>query len=236
MGTYPVSPREDFLAWCNAHTQTFIDHAAAIGATPAQTAGFKVATENAANALTDLDIARGAAESATANTNLKFAELRKKAAEMVRSIRTFAENTGNPGVYVIANIPAPQPPQPAPPPAQPTDLTVSLDPTSGAPVLVWKASNPAGTQGTSYIIRRRTAVAADFEFVGVTGAKKFTDDSFFAGPDMVQYTVQGQRSDVAGPVSPIFTINFGRVGGGGGGGMGIVSTMLEGAPEVRVAA
>lgn len=31
----------------------------------------------------------------------------------------------------------------------------------------------------------------------------------------MQYTVQGQRADAAGPVSQIFTANFGRAPGGG---------------------
>jgi hypothetical protein len=31
----------------------------------------------------------------------------------------------------------------------------------------------------------------------------------------VQYTVQAQRSDQSGPVSEVFTVNFGRTGGGG---------------------
>lgn len=37
------------------------------------------------------------------------------------------------------------------------------------------------------------------------------DDSFIAGPDSVQYTVQGTRSNQLGPVSPIFTVSFGRL-------------------------
>ena len=31
----------------------------------------------------------------------------------------------------------------------------------------------------------------------------------------MQYTVQGQRADSSGPLSPIFTVNFGRLPGGG---------------------
>lgn len=238
MGTYPTSPREDFLAWCTQHTDTFIDNAAAIGLTAAQATAFKTATTTAADALTAQGIARNAAEAATANTNLRFAELRAKAGEVVRSIRTFAENTNNPGVYVTANIPAPQPPQPAPPPAQPFDLAIAIDASTGAPILSWKASNPPNTQGTSYIIRRRTSAAGPFEFVGVTGVKKFTDNTFFAGPDMVQYTVQGQRADQAGPVSPIFTVNFGRLpgAGGGDGGLVVLSTSNEGDQPLKAAA
>ncbi len=41
------------------------------------------------------------------------------------------------------------------------------------------------------------------------------DDTLIAGPDSVQYTVQGQRADSSGPLSPIFTVNFGQARGGG---------------------
>jgi hypothetical protein len=109
---------------------------------------------------------------------------------------------------------------------------VELDSATGAVKLSWKASNPSGTQGTSYIVRR-TDTTGEFVFVGVTGVKTFTDDTFFAGPDSVQYTVQGQRADSAGPVSAIFTINFGRSSGG----LTIASAGEEAAvPSVKLAA
>ena len=50
----------------------------------------------------------------------------------------------------------------------------------------------------------------------VTGKKNFTDTTFNAGPDSVQYTVQAQRSDSTGTVSNILQVNFGTPGGGGG--------------------
>ena len=51
---------------------------------------------------------------------------------------------------------------------------------------------------------------SEFFFLRATGTKKFVDDTLVAGPDYVQYTVQGQRSDSTGPMSPIFTVNFGK--------------------------
>ena len=93
-------------------------------------------------------------------------------------------------------------------------LTVGIDPSTGAITLRWRASNPAGTSNTGYIIRRRVGSTGAFDFVGVTGDKNFTDNSFIAGPDSVQYTVQGQRGGTLGPLSDILVINFGRVGPG----------------------
>lgn len=49
----------------------------------------------------------------------------------------------------------------------------------------------------------------------MAGKKELTDDTLIAGPDSVQYTVQGQRAGSSGPLSPIFTVNFGQAPGGG---------------------
>lgn len=98
-------------------------------------------------------------------------------------------------------------------------------------------ANPTGTSGTSYIIRRKLPSESEFSFIGVSGKKEFVDDSLIAGPDSVQYTVQGQpltrdatsshvdaqrpsrvkgqRADSSGPLSPVFTVNFGQAPGGG---------------------
>jgi hypothetical protein len=214
MGTYPVSPRADFLAWCQAHTLVFQSNAAAIGISAAQATTFKNLTTDTAAAANAQFIAKEAAKAATQTVNARFDDLAESAAEMVRSIRTFAENTGNPGVYAIAQIPPPAIPQPIPAPTQPTNLSATLEATSGDITLRWKATQPAGAAGTSYLIRRRLAGQTEFAFVGVVGGKKFVDDTLIAGPDSVAYTVQAQRSDAAGPVSEILTINFGRAPGG----------------------
>ena len=47
------------------------------------------------------------------------------------------------------------------------------------------------------------------------GVESRVDDTLIAGPDSVQNTVQGQRADSSGPVSEIFTVNFGQLPGGG---------------------
>jgi hypothetical protein len=112
-------------------------------------------------------------------------------------------------------IDPPAPPSPAPPPAQPTDLTVELEPQIGDLILRWKAENPSGTSGTSYIIRRKLEGESSFSFIGVTGSKKFVDTTLIAGPDTVQYTVQGQRADQTGPMSQVFMVTFGRTPSGG---------------------
>lgn len=212
MGTYPTSPRSDFLDWCEAHTSVFTDNAAAIGLTPEQAAAFDAATTGAGDATLKQEKAQQSSKVATQQVNESFEALRDSASEMVRTIRTFAENSDDASsVYNTAQIPPPAKPSPAPPPAEPKELTVTLMPNSGDLQLAWKASNPEGTQGTSYIIRRRIQGESDFSFIGVTGTKKYIDKTLVAGPDSVQYTVQGQRADSAGPESQIFTVTFGQL-------------------------
>jgi hypothetical protein len=128
-----------------------------------------------------------------------------------------------------------------PPPAQPGGLAATLDAATGHISLRWKASNPANARGTTYIIRRKLPGETQFAFIGVAGKKRFVDETLMLGagvrdpvtqlasraggilapgnlaPGMlapaVQYTVQGQRANLSGPVSPIFTVNFGKLPG-----------------------
>lgn len=220
MGTYPTSPRAAFIEWAVNHGDLFVGNAAQIGLTAAQATAFKNDAMTAQAADRDLSVVRQSARTATNIANDATSALRSRARATIGLIKAFAESTNNPQVYNLAEIPPPADPTTLPPPGQPTDLNVVLDPTSGALSISWKAQNPVGASGTSYIIRRRTSMAGTFEFIGVTGTRKFVDSTFLAGPDMVQYTVQGQRSDSAGPVSQILTINFGRVMGAGAGGLG----------------
>lgn len=216
MSTYPTSPRADFLQWCQTHQQVFIDNAAAIGLTPEQATGFAVNTNAAVAADLAQEEAQTTAKVATQTVNDAVGVLRGDAGDVVRSIRAFAELQANPNaVYALAQIPAPAAATPAPPPARPTNLTVLLEAASGDLTLRWKAANPVGTSGTAYIIRRRLPGESEFQFLGVTGSKKFVDSSLVAGPDSVQYTVQGQRGDSTGPLSEVFTVTFGQLPGGG---------------------
>jgi hypothetical protein len=216
VSAFPTSPRGAFLLWCQEHAPVWTTNALDIGMTAAQATAFSgaVTAANASNIA--VEAARQAYRTAVDTNNDNFAALRSLAGDDVRTIRAFAENAEKPGaIYALAQIPPPADPQPAPPPGMPTDLSVSIEPATGNLELKWKSTNPAGTSGTSYIVRRKLPGETAFSFIGVTGSKKFVDATFFAGPDSVQYTVQGQRADSSGPMSEVFTINFGRAGGGG---------------------
>ncbi|MFN0137051.1 MAG: hypothetical protein ACKVS9_13150 [Phycisphaerae bacterium] len=64
----------------------------------------------------------------------------------------------------------------------------------------------------------------------MAGEKELTDDTLIAGPNSVQYTVQGQRAGSSGPLSPTFTVNFGQAPGAG-----FSATVLGGQVGCRLA-
>ncbi len=215
MSTYPAAPRADFLQWCQSHAPVFTAGAAAIGLTPAQATEFQTLTADAAAALLAQEEAKQAAKVATQVAQNAFSALMTNAGLTVKTIRAFAEQSATPAtVYAAAQIPAPASPSPAPPPAQPTGLTVTLRPQTGALELRWKASNPAGTSGTSYLIRRRLPGETGWTVIGVSGKKFFVDDTLVAGADWVHYIVQGQRAGSSGPLSQVFVVTFGIAPGG----------------------
>ena len=235
MGAYPTSPRSEFLTWCAAHTQIFVDNAAEIGITPLQATAFGTAVALATSKTNAQQQKKQELHVATLEVREAFDELHALTGDLVRVIKAFAETSDKPSVvYNAAQIDPPAPPTPAAPPAQPTNLTIELAPGTGALTLRWKASNPPNTQGTSYIVRRRVEGEAGFTFIGVTGTKSFTDTTLVAGPDKVEYTVQGTRSDSTGPISEPILVNFGTAPGGG---MTATGTMAgDGDGEAKLAA
>ncbi|MFN0012073.1 MAG: hypothetical protein ACKVS8_10560 [Phycisphaerales bacterium] len=214
MTTYPTSPRSDFLTWAHAHVAVFDTQEGAIGISSQQAAAFQAATAAAASAHAAQAAAFNAYKASIAAADAAFADLRRSASLTTKVIRTFAQTSGNPGVYSLARIPPPATASVAPPPAKPARLSITLANASGALTLRWKAANPRGTNGTSYIIRRKLPGEAAFTFVGVSGVKRFTDNTFPAGLASVQYVVQGQRADRAGEESDPLVVNFGTSAAG----------------------
>lgn len=215
MATYPTSPRLDFLQWCKTHTDVFVNNAAAIGLSPASAAAFSSAYDAARAAVDDQDAAKEAAKAATQEAQARLDDLLASASQTVGTIRIFAESTNNPTVYAVAQITPPQPPTAVPPPNPATDLSATLDANTGNITLRWKATQPEGAAGTTYSIFRRAQGQADFVILGSSGKKSFVDQTFFAGPDSVEYKIQAVRSGILGPMSATLSVSFGRVPGEG---------------------
>lgn len=227
----PLSPRADVLAWCQAHTENFATNAVAIGLTSQQAVDFGALTDGYASAAGEVEKARIALRLAVDNADNAYTLMRRSMTQAVSDIRYHALQQTDPQVvYNLAQVPPRANPSTLPPPGRPNDFSVELLDATGALQLRWKCVNPRGTSGTSYIVRRKLPGETAFTFIGVTGERRFVDNTFTAGPDSVEYTVQAQRADSAGPLSAIFQINFGLQGPGrsnrnaGNGGQPVTST------------
>jgi hypothetical protein len=211
-GIVPTS-RIGKVEFYEAHTTVWTANAAGIGVTPASVTALATATTNARKAYSDHLAAQAAAKAAT---NAFYDKVRLMhsspglGADMIQTIKTFAQTTNNPNVYVLAQIPPPAAGGATPPPGTPADFSVGLL-QDGSLELKWKCSNPSGTVGTIYEVLRKVGAGGAFAFVGATGVKTFTDDSLPAGASPATYQVTAVRSTARGNPAQ-FTVHFG-VGG-----------------------
>jgi hypothetical protein len=207
----PLAPRGPYLDWCTAHSSVFTANATAIGLTAAKCTAYATLLTDAVKAVDDVEQAKSKYRAAVVTAKEAMRSLSVNlngTGELVRTIRAFAESQANPdSVYSLAQIdpPASAAPLPAPNPA--TDITVGLEPMTGAIMLKWKAAQP-GT-GTVYVVKRRVNSTGSWEFVGTAGSDKtFVDVTFPAGPDSVQYSIQAQRSNLFSETTGV-VVNFG---------------------------
>ncbi len=237
MATVPTDDRQ-LITFCTAHQATWVTNQAAIGIVASQNTAMATALTNAQKALDAANTARVASKGATTTFNTTSTILRGAAADIVRSVQTFAKNSDNPGVYGLADIPAPQPrSQTAPPPGQPGSITASVN-SDGSLTLGWKSNNPAGVSNVIYKIQRAVNGDMNYTLIDTVGERAFTDQTIPAGTQSVSYIITGKRGNQTGPMSENFTARFGSVGGGGGGGGGlfIASTSTTPSTGMKMAA
>lgn len=212
----PVIPatRLEQLEFSEAHLPIFGTTPTAIGLTAAQVSTLSALTDTARK---DYDAALSARQASKAATEAMYASvgnMRTQLADMVRSIKTFAEASANPAsVYSMAQIPAPQSPSEVPPPGTPFDFRVEIL-QNGALRITWKCDNPEGTSGTIYEVFRG-AVGSTLSYVGSSGIKEFVDDTLPRSAVPISYQFTAVRSTRRGDPA-VLTVSFGVAGGGGG--------------------
>lgn len=229
MGVVPDS-RLGKIEFYEAHISPWTTNAATIGLTPASVTALGTLTTAARNAFNAAEAARQAAKAATQAFYDAVRAMHNgpgAGADMIDTIRNYAETKNNPNVYTLAQIPPPATPGTTPPPGTPFDFTVGLL-QNGALELKWKCSNPSGTQGTIYEVKRQIGSGA-FTFVGATGVRTFTDDTLSNGSAPVTYQITAVRSTSRGNPAQ-FTVNFGI------GGPGLTIASITEASPVKMAA
>lgn len=203
------------IEFYEAHIIPWQANAVAIGLTGPAVVGLSSRTTAARAAYNAAEAARQASKTATQAYYDAVRLMHSDSgggADMIETIKAFAQFTGNPAVYTLAQIPPPAPPSAAPPPGTPFDFKVGLL-QDGALELKWKCNNPSGTSGTVYEVLRRTGPTGPFAFVGSSGLRSFVDDTLQSGSASVTYRITAVRSTQKGHPAQVL-VSFG-VGGPG---------------------
>ncbi|XVJ59268.1 MAG: hypothetical protein HEQ23_07650 [Tepidisphaera sp.] len=216
MGVIPDRIIEQII-FGEQHDDLWVSQALLIGLTGPQATAIKAAVADCRLKFDNAEAARQASKAATGALATSRAAMVSLLSEGVASIKAFAEITNNPNVYVIAQIPPPQPPTPAPPPSQPQDIVAYLGST-GSVTLRFRAISPGGS--TVYLVKRKLPGQSGFALIGTTGSgrgdargyKEFTDVTLPANANNIQYIIQGQRGEVLGEESPVFVVTLGSGG------------------------
>lgn len=212
MGITPNS-RLGKVTFYETHISPWATNAAAIGLEVAEVTALGIATGAARTAYNDMIAARAAAKSATETFYEAVTAMHSapgKGSDMIDTIKNFAQTTGDPGVYALAEIPAPSEPGVVPPPGSPFDFRLALR-QNGSVELKWKCNNPAGAQGTVYEIKR-SVDGGGFVVLTTIGERTFLDETVPPTTGQVIYEITAIRSTLRGTPAQ-FNFRFGASGG-----------------------
>ena len=206
----PVLPNSNLamIEWFEQRLASWSGDPAAIGLTMAQTTDLLAKTSTARAGYMAAQQARNESKSATVNFHTGANDLRGFGADLIKTIKAFAEASEDPNVYVLADVPPPAPPSPLGAPGTPFDITISLN-SVGQMQLAWKADNAAASTGAYFVLERRLNNDPSFTMLGASGAKSFVDNSIPLGTSQATYVITPFRGDLAGLPSQQFTVQFG---------------------------
>ncbi|MFG0285898.1 MAG: hypothetical protein ACF8R7_15890 [Phycisphaerales bacterium JB039] len=165
-----------------------------IGLTALQVSDLSTMVGQARAAYDNTQAIRDTSKAATTAYKSAVAEMRAFGADLIATIKAYAETTADPGVYETAQVSPRDPAGAVPPPEQPQNLTTLLR-NDGSIELRWKAAQPSGTR---YIIYRRLGPVGSFAVIGdAGGAKSFIDGGVPAGTASATYYIVAKRGDSA---------------------------------------
>lgn len=152
--------------------------------------------------------AREASRTATAADNVALDTLTEIGAQLIKIIRAYAIQTGDPGVFETAQIPAPKDPEPIAP-VNPSNVAASLL-TSGALELKWDGVK---SHGTTFVVLRSIVPgpgepATPLAPIASVGAKRYEDNSIPAGTVSATYVVKAIKGEQTTAGSLPATVNF----------------------------
>lgn len=220
-----VLPREDLalINFVNQHAEIWNLDPEGVGLTTQAVTNLKGFGQTALGSYQAAQAARDASKSATVTMRNDVSVMRDYAADLIRTIKAYAENQNNPSaVYAQAQIPPPAAPAPAPLPGRPENFAVVLN-ADGSVTISWDAINASASGGVYFAVSRKLPGQSAFTQIGgaagITTENRrafFTDASIpvSAAAQGAQYIVQGFRGTRGGPTSDAVVVQFGVDGVG----------------------
>jgi hypothetical protein len=192
------------LSFFEEHLPVWSVDPAAIGIDAAQIASLALLVTAARTDFDSVAAIRNSAMAATEAQNNSIDAMYDLGADLLKTIRAFAETTNDSSVYVAAEIPAPQPPTPAGPPDKPSELAVELL-SGGGLRLTWKGTL---SKSAFFSVYRKAEAESSFTLLDSPAEKFFDDTTIPAGANNVTYYIQARR-DSFRVDSAWFQVNFG---------------------------
>ena len=205
-----VLPPSDLgmIEWFEQRLADWAADPTAIGLTGEQIITLTSQVSAARAAYTTAQQARNASKSATVVFHDDSGTLRSFGADLIKTIKAFAEATDDANVYAEADVPPPAPPTPRGAPGMPTNMTTSLS-NLGAIDIKWKAVNAAASTGAFFVVQRKLDDETQWTNIGQTGTKSFSDATVPLGTTRATYTIVPWRGELVGPASAQFSVQFG---------------------------
>lgn len=196
---------EERIAWFEQRIAAWTASAELIGLQDTQVAQLTPLITAARAAFNAAQAARTAAKNATFTQSNAVRELSAFGGDLIKTIKAFAESSGNPQVYTIASVPAPAPPSPAGPPKAPEN--VAADPNADGSITIRWAGSMANQ--TFFTVWRKLGSTGTYTQIGAVASKSFIDTQVPAGLASVSYLVRAQRNNIVSPASDVSTVQFG---------------------------
>lgn len=187
-----------------------------IGLTPAQVTQLASLTAAARDAFDAAQTVRMNSRTATQTQNRAVADMAAFGGDLIKTIRAFAETTGDESVYELAAIPAPAPPAPAPPPTTPENVRAVID-ASGNVVVTWESENVAPHTGAYFSVRRKLETETAYKEIGASGTRQFIDGAIPNGTVSARYQIRAHRGDLQSAWCQAVVVQFSPAAGAEGG-------------------
>ncbi len=188
----------DRISFYETHIDVWEQHAAALGLSPQRLSELRDVIVTARTEFEAAAQAQQAAQAATLRMQEAVKTLHSAPAmgqNTIDTIKLTASTTGDIGVYALAQIDPPQSDSPLPAPNTPSRVESKLL-TLGEIELSWTGKQPSGSHGTLYQIERAVDGDIDaniYEFVGISGGRRFIDATLPVGPERAVYRITAIR-------------------------------------------